>query len=157
MKNTIKKIFVMGFSVALTGLTPVFEVQNPKVPDFEPLSQLVAVQSHSLLPIASPETPKRVVSKVLVVITAYSSTVSQTDDTPFITASGTQVRDGIVATNILPMGTMIKIPDLYGDRVFVVEDRMHPRKNYQVDIWFPEYLDALNFGAKYSYIEVLGS
>ncbi|MBI2642454.1 MAG: 3D domain-containing protein [Candidatus Wildermuthbacteria bacterium] len=93
----------------------------------------------------------------MVVVTAYSSTVSQTDDTPFITASGTQVRDGIVATNILPMGTKIKIPDLYGDRVFVVEDRMHPRKNYQVDIWFPEYSDALNFGAKYEYIEVLGS
>ena len=147
----------MGFSVALTGFPPVFDVQNSKALDFEPPSQLVAVQSHSLLPIASPETPKRVVSKVLVVITAYSSTIWQTDDTPFITASGTQVRDGIVATNILPMGTMIKIPDLYGDRVFVVEDRMHPRKNYQVDIWFPEYSDALNFGAKYSYIEVLGS
>ena len=147
----------MGFSVALTGFPPVFDVQNSKALDFEPPSQLVAVQSHSLLPIASPETPKRVVSKVLVVITAYSSTVWQTDDTPFITASGTQVRDGIVATNILPMGTMIKIPDLYGDRVFVVEDRMHPRKNYQVDIWFPDYLTALNFGAKYSYIEVLGS
>ncbi|MBI2642516.1 MAG: 3D domain-containing protein [Candidatus Wildermuthbacteria bacterium] len=106
---------------------------------------------------ASPETPQRVVSKVLVVVTAYSSTTWQTDDTPFITASGTQVRDGIVATNILPMGTKIKIPDLYGERVFVVEDRMHPRKNYQVDIWFPEYSDALNFGAKYEYIEVLGS
>ncbi|MBI1985018.1 MAG: 3D domain-containing protein [Candidatus Wildermuthbacteria bacterium] len=92
-----------------------------------------------------------------VVLTAYSSTIAQTDDTPFITASGAFVREGIVAANFLPMGTKIKIPDLYGDKVFVVEDRMHPRKKYQVDIWFPDYWDALNFGAQYSTIEVLGS
>ncbi|MDP3003980.1 MAG: hypothetical protein Q8N43_00505, partial [Candidatus Azambacteria bacterium] len=36
-----------------------------------------------------------------VVLTAYSSTPDQTDDTPFITASNTRVRDGIVAANFL--------------------------------------------------------
>src|SRR3989344_1044153 len=54
------------------------------------------------------------------VITAYSSTPDQTDDTPFITASGKQVADGIVANNLLPFGTKIRMPDLYGDKVFVV-------------------------------------
>ena len=37
-------------------------------------------------------------------LTAYSSSVDETDDTPFITASGKHVRDGIVATNFLPFG-----------------------------------------------------
>lgn len=147
----------MGFSVALTGFSPIANIQHEGFIAEDPLEQQITVQSHSLLPIASPQTPERVVSKVLVVVTAYSSTVWQTDDTPFTTASGTTVREGVVATNILPFGTRIKIPELYGERVFVVEDRMHSRKNFQVDIWFPEYLDALNFGAKFEYIEVLGS
>lgn len=93
--------------------------------------------------------------KILVVITAYSSTVDQTDDTPFITANGTYVRDGIVANNMLPFGTKIKIPELYGNKEFVVADRMNALKSdYHIDIWFPSYLEAKNFGVKKTYIEV---
>lgn len=90
-----------------------------------------------------------------VIITGYSSTPEETDDDPFITASGDLVRDGIVAANFLPFGTEIRIPEIYGDRVFVIEDRMHPRKKQQIDIWFPSKQEALEFGARYSYIEVL--
>jgi 3D (Asp-Asp-Asp) domain-containing protein len=90
------------------------------------------------------------------IITAYSSTPEQTDSTPFITASGKNVADGIVANNMLPFGAKIRITEVYGDKVFTVEDRMHQRKgNYHLDIWFPEYLEAKNFGAKITYIEVL--
>jgi len=64
------------------------------------------------------ETPKSIVKRVKVVLTGYSSTFAQTDDTPFITANGTYVHDGIVANNGLPFGTQIKIPDIYGDKVF---------------------------------------
>lgn len=96
------------------------------------------------------------VKKIKVIITAYSSAVEETDDTPFITASGKEVRDGIVANNMLPMGTKIKIPELYGDKVFVIEDRMNRRKsNYHIDIWFPSKMLALNFGVKTAEIEVL--
>jgi 3D (Asp-Asp-Asp) domain-containing protein len=94
--------------------------------------------------------------KIKVIITAYSSTTWQTDDTPFETASGLTVKDGIVANNLLPFGTEIKIPELYGDKVFTVEDRMHSRKgNYHVDIWFPTLEQAQKFGVKEAYIEVL--
>ncbi|MFA5368462.1 MAG: hypothetical protein WC303_00420 [Candidatus Paceibacterota bacterium] len=93
--------------------------------------------------------------KILVVITAYSSTVDQTDDTPFITANGTFVRDGIVANNMLPFGTKLKIPELYGDKEFVVADRMNARKSsYHLDVWMPSRLEAINFGVKKAYIEV---
>ena len=48
-------------------------------------------------------------------VTAYSSTPEETDDTPFITASNTRVRHGIVATNMLPFGTRIQFPEVFGD------------------------------------------
>jgi 3D (Asp-Asp-Asp) domain-containing protein len=93
---------------------------------------------------------------IKVIVTAYSSTEWQTDDTPFITANGSTVREGIVANNMLPFGTEIKIPELYGNRVFTVEDRMHSRKgSYWVDIWFPTLEEAKAFGVKEAYVEVM--
>lgn len=88
-------------------------------------------------------------------LTAYSSTPEETDDTPFITASMTKVRDGIVAANFLPFGTKIMIPDIFGDKVFVVEDRMHTRKTNFVDIWMPTKQDAIEFGISRAEIVVL--
>ena len=97
-----------------------------------------------------------VVKTIKMVITAYSSTPDQTDNTPFITASGDHVEDGIVANNMLPFGTKVRIPEIYGDKIFTVEDRMHQRKGrYQIDIWFPEHSQAKEFGAKLADIEVL--
>jgi 3D (Asp-Asp-Asp) domain-containing protein len=104
----------------------------------------------------SNETTNKIAKTIKVVLTAYSSTPDQTDDDPFVTASGKYVEDGIVANNMLPMGTKIRIPELYGDKVFTVEDRMNRRKSdYHVDIWFPDRQLALNFGVKTADIEVL--
>jgi 3D (Asp-Asp-Asp) domain-containing protein len=90
------------------------------------------------------------------VVTAYSSTVLETDESPFSTASGSSVRDGIMANNLLPFGTKIRIPEIYGDKIFTIEDRMNPKVGfYHADIWFPSYSEAKNFGAKTTYIEVL--
>ncbi|OGZ19510.1 MAG: hypothetical protein A2654_02420 [Candidatus Nealsonbacteria bacterium RIFCSPHIGHO2_01_FULL_43_31] len=80
------------------------------------------------------------------VLTAYSSTPDQTDDTPFITASNTRVRDGIVAANFLAFGTKVQIPEIFGDKVFTVEDRMAKKHNDKIDIWFPERHLAKKFG-----------
>src|SRR4030042_3654518 len=43
-------------------------------------------------------------------VTAYSSTPEETDDTPFITASGNYVRPGVIAANFLPFGTQGQSP-----------------------------------------------
>jgi 3D (Asp-Asp-Asp) domain-containing protein len=119
--------------------------------------RLAVLGDSSILPISDPGAPEpKVVKTMSVVITAYSSTVSQTDSTPFITASNKRVRDGIIANNLLPFGTKIRIPELYGDKIFTVEDRMNSSKgNYHVDIWFTSYNEAKEFGAQRSYIEVL--
>jgi 3D (Asp-Asp-Asp) domain-containing protein len=66
------------------------------------------------------------------------------------------VRDGIVANNLLPFGAKVRMPELYGDKVFVVEDRMNRKKgDNHFDIWFPSHEEAENFGVKITYIEVL--
>lgn len=88
-----------------------------------------------------------------VVATAYSSTVDQTDSSPFITASGTHVHDGTLATNFLKFGTKVTIPDIYGEKTFTVEDRM--RDNHKVDVWFPSREQALKFGVKRTRIVVV--
>jgi len=120
-------------------------------------TDLILIQENSLLAVAEPTNSKPTEGKKInVVITAYSSTTWETDDDPYITAAGTWVREGVIANNLFPFGTKIKIPELFGDKVFVVEDRMNWKKDkYHIDIWFPDYWQALNFGAKRTYIEVL--
>ncbi|MCP6720313.1 MAG: 3D domain-containing protein [Patescibacteria group bacterium] len=81
------------------------------------------------------------------VFTAYSSSLDETDNTPFITASGAGVRDGIIANNCLPFGTEIVIPGLFDDKVFVVEDRKNSRYGCQwFDIWYSSKSEAKRFG-----------
>lgn len=87
-------------------------------------------------------------------VTAYSSTPDQTDSTPFITASGTHVRDGVLAANFLPIGTRVKIPEIYGDKIFIVEDRMNARYHVRADIWMETREAAKKWGIKYVTLEV---
>lgn len=89
------------------------------------------------------------------IVTAYSSTIDQCDATPHITAQGTLVRDGIVASNFLPFGTKIKFPQLYPDKVFVVEDRMAAHNSHKIDIWFPTRWEAKQFGVKYTPVVIM--
>ncbi|TFG35897.1 MAG: hypothetical protein E4H47_00300 [Parcubacteria group bacterium] len=119
--------------------------------------RLALMGNNSLVSVFSPAGPEfRVAKEIAVVITAYSSTPEETDDTPFITASGKTTEDGIIANNYLPFGTKVKIPELYGEKVFVVEDRMSRKKgNYHFDIWFPSHQEAKNFGVKRTVIEIL--
>jgi 3D (Asp-Asp-Asp) domain-containing protein len=98
----------------------------------------------------------KVTRKVYTVqVSGYSSEVAQTDDSPFITAKGTHVRDGIVAANMFPFGTVIKIPSLFGDKIFVVEDRMNKRYQNNLDVWFENKSDALKLGRRTVQIEVI--
>ena len=99
---------------------------------------------------------QKAAKKIKVVVTAYSSTPDQTDDTPFITASGLHVAENIIANNLLPFGTKIRIPSLYGDKIFTVGDRLASYKSkYHVDLWMPSRVMAINFGVKTVEIEVL--
>ena len=92
-------------------------------------------------------------------MTAYNSDPRQTDDTPCITANGFNVCEhGIedtIAANFLKFGTKVQIPELFGDRIFVVRDRMNKRYPDRVDIWFKNYDDAIKFGIRVANIVIV--
>ncbi len=111
-------------------------------------------------PVAEGRQPART---MWVVVTAYSSTVDQCDDTPCITANGYNLCDNYekyaiadtVAANFLRMGETVRFPDLYGDKVFTVRDRMNARYgNGRLDIWMPTREMAKNFGVKRIKMEI---
>ncbi len=88
-----------------------------------------------------------------VIASAYASSPYQTDATPCVTAVGTKVRPGVVATNFLPIGALLNIS---GYR-FIVEDRMHSRyAGYFMDIWFPSTSQAFKFGRRELLVTILG-
>jgi 3D (Asp-Asp-Asp) domain-containing protein len=117
-------------------------------------ADVINQEEHVGLPL---EGEPQVVSEHWLTVTAYSSEPRQTDSTPFTTAWQTPVRDGVVALNFLPKGTMVRFPDMYGDKLFIVEDRMNVRYPYRADIWMYNTSDAWSFGMKYLRMEELGN
>jgi len=109
-------------------------------------------QNYPLLRTAEDESSKKTMK---VLITAYSSSFEETDETPLITASGSYVRPGVVAANFLAFGTKVRLPEIFGDQIFIVEDRLHEKNNDRVDVWFPSKEEALKFGFKISEMEIL--
>lgn len=107
------------------------------------------------------ELKPRVMASNRAVVTYYESKVGQTDGSPFITASGTHVHLGTVASNCYPIGTKLRLPELasyFGGQeiIFTVEDRMNPR--YQcgiLDIWLPESPDNKKFGKRVTTVEII--
>jgi len=155
----MKKWLKIGviFLLILTGILFEFplEAENSNILPKES-EKVVISQGNSILRISSPNNPEKKSIRISAIVTAYSSTPWETDEDPHVTASGKPVRDGIVANNFLPFGTKIKIPEIFGDKIFVVEDRMKRGKSkYQFDVWFENYFEALKFGAKRTYVEIL--
>ena len=88
--------------------------------------------------------------------TGYSSSVRETDDTPFITASNTRTRPGVVALSrdILRRYNG-QAPFTFGDAIhisgigdFVIEDSMNRRWRKRLDIWLPSREAAADFGIR---------
>lgn len=86
--------------------------------------------------------------------TAYTSRAAETDNSPFIAAWGDHVFWGMVASNAFPRGTKIQIPEYYGDKMFIVLDKMNSRYYHRLDIWMPNLNDAKKWGARYVEIKV---
>ena len=154
----INALFAMkDLSFATQAADPTAAMPAP-IQDIQPLEGAIVAQAampqrESVVSVTA-EPEKRFYS---VKVTGYTSSVDQTDSTPFITASGTYVRDGVAAANFLPIGTKFRIPKLFGDKVFVVEDRMNKRYNgtTHVDIFFEDGRDARLFGLQNAQLEVL--
>lgn len=87
-----------------------------------------------------------VVKTYVVDSTAYTSSVEECDSDPFTTADGSKTHDGIIAANFLPFGTKVRIPALFGDKIFEVHDRMNARYWYRIDVWMEKKVDMLQYG-----------
>ena len=92
-------------------------------------------------------------------ITAYSSTADQTDSTPCITANGFDLcehnQENVVAANFLKFGTKVRIPELFGEQIFTVQDRMNARYTYRLDVWMQTRAAAKQHGLRFATIEVV--
>lgn len=107
----------------------------------------------STLPVVPSVKAKRTIR---VVATAYTSSRDETDASPDITASGQRTRDGIIAVNGLKFGTRVRFPDQYGDKIFVVQDRMSSRYgSNHVDIWMTTKTLAKQWGVRHVRMEIL--
>lgn len=146
-KRMTKKLVAVG----LLGMVNLFHLAVAAAPTTPPLlvPQTATAETLTQVSSLSAQSPLEAGYQTITVdLTGYSSTPDQTDETPFITAANTKARDGVVASNFLAFGTKIRIPELFGDKIFTVEDRMHKRFDERLDIWFPNRKLAEDFGFK---------
>ena len=97
-------------------------------------------------------------NKVYVKVSAsgYSSSVAETDTTPFVTAANTATRLGVLAMSRDLLSEYTPgAPFSFGDRAhiaglgdFLVEDVMSARWTNRIDVWFPTREQAVRFGLR---------
>lgn len=96
----------------------------------------------------------------MLTITAYNAEASQTDSTPFITASNSRVRPGIVAVSqdLFRKGWVFgRKVYIVGKGVYTIEDLLARRKRKQLDIFMTSKRQALQFGRKRMRVFLLGA
>jgi 3D (Asp-Asp-Asp) domain-containing protein len=148
----MKRIIILSF-IFLFSVYFLIESKTSASSDGAKIENLTIFSKESKLLLAQPicrfslgKIKKRVI--VRRTITAYSIH-------KHLTASGRRCKRGIVAANWLPLGTKIMIPKLFGNKIFVVADRMNIRYQSRLDVWMPDEKQALNFGKQSAEIVVL--
>lgn len=156
MVSTMTRVQVVSASA------PIAEILKPDVQiqatDDVPLSRGLVVPDHlDIVPVRAAEVRvvKPAIRSMIVPTSAYTSERSQTDSSPLTMANGSRVHDGAIAANFLKFGTRVRIPDQFGNKVFIVEDRMNTRHNRRVDIWMAKKSDAFKWGVRTVRIEIL--
>jgi 3D (Asp-Asp-Asp) domain-containing protein len=164
-KNIVIFLFISLFFNFFLFSAPVLADEAMKNSDNPPLNLIEDLQNiansdkkidfTNNLPIAD----FKVIKTSQRVITAYNSEAGQTDNSPCITANGFNVckhsQENVIAANFLPFGAKVRVPELFGDKIFTVQDRMNPRHHNRIDVWMVEKSDAIQFGVKLAKIEVL--
>lgn len=156
--ESVKTANAQGFEQDIVITNDSLSKDDVMDPEAAKLKTVVSGLASSSKPVAS-SSEDIVVRTSTHTMTAYNSEAGQTDDSPCITANGFNVcKHGIedtVAANFLPMGTKIKIPELFGDRIFVVRDRMNKKHPNRVDVWMKDRPSAMKFGIRVAKIQVL--
>lgn len=156
--ESVKTANAQGFGQDMVIMNDSLSKDAIMDPEAAKLKTVADVIASSSKPVAT-SSDEIVVRTSTHTMTAYNSEAGQTDDSPCITANGFNVcKHGIedtVAANFLPMGTKIKIPELFGDRIFIVRDRMNKKHPNRVDVWMKDRPSAMKFGVRVAKIQVL--
>lgn len=91
----------------------------------------------------------------IAIVTAYTSSVDETDDTPFITASGERTKRGVLACpKKYEFGTKVLIEG----RQYTCADRMNQRYRDKecFDIWVETKSEAFDWGRRTLEVKILG-
>jgi 3D (Asp-Asp-Asp) domain-containing protein len=150
---------IVHASPVVAGQEPVVEIKGVNEPnlltarfDEWQAKQVSLPKTNTQTSTVTSSTTPLGVREMYVSSTAYSSDVAQTDSTPCITADGFNVcangQENVIAANFLPFGTKVQIPDLYGDRIFVVHDRMNARYYKKIDLWMTSRDRAIQYGVR---------
>ncbi|PLX27006.1 hypothetical protein C0581_03705 [Candidatus Parcubacteria bacterium] len=158
-------VMVLVWSFVVAGFMP--QVVDAKTFEFAQLTKFFTLQNSvnaentPSFPEIGDVEPRKVIWTTM---TAYSSEAAQTDSTPCIPADWTynlcehyeeEGAQDTIAANFLPLGTKVRFPDLYGDKIFTVRDRMNARYGWaRGDFWMPERHLAVNFGVQRVKMEV---
>ncbi len=88
-------------------------------------------------------------------LTAYTNQPPGNGAHGWLTRSGTPVRWGVVAVDpqVIPLGTRLMIEGF--DTVFIAEDTGGGVRGSHVDVYFPDYSSAVQFGVQYRAVAIL--
>jgi 3D (Asp-Asp-Asp) domain-containing protein len=147
-----------SYIISTGSLTKVYESLKGFQPAKEEVKQDEKVEKVEVKPAIKVQSVKTAETKrtMVVMATAYSSTPDQTDDTPCITATGYNVCEkdrNIIAVSrdlvrSLGYGTQVRFPELFGNRVFHIEDTMNMRFTNRIDFHLDSREEAKTFGVK---------
>lgn len=131
--KSLKRFIVLSTLMVIVSAQPAVAELETLFWDSEEFNHLAMISNEA--PVAGPQKLEEVVA----IVTGYSSTPDQTDDTPEIMASGKKVYEGAAACpRKYKFGTKIEV----NGKLYTCEDRMHIRFDDRFDIWYPTRMDA---------------
>lgn len=163
VKSISKRMLVLAVLASMVlslGIVQTVKAQEDQAGLFSAIKDFFTF-GDTIFPVSEEREPSRT---IWVTVTAYSSTVDQCDSTPCITANGFDLCQAFaehevadtIAANFLKFGTQVRLPEISGNKILVVRDRMNARYNGQnrIDVWMPTREMAQKFGVKRVKMEI---
>ena|SRR5438552_1847119 len=86
------------------------------------------------------------------IVTAYTSSINETDSDPHTTASGERTGIGTVACpHRIRFGAKVRIDG----HIYECRDRLNRRMDHRFDIWMPTKAQAKKFGRRTLMVEIV--
>lgn len=136
-RTIVERVFTLAMVVTVIGALVAPRTANAMVGETlkRAFDQFFMIPEQTSFPTSG---DRAAIKTLTVAATAYSSDPWQTDATPCLPAMNfdlcehykTYGEEESIAANFLPLGTKVRFPDMYGNKIFTVRDRMNKRYNY---------------------------